>query len=297
MGVQVARKKNAQRTYSGAPLVNRSGLGQVNLPPPLHGPPDVHLPPLRLTLPRPGSWSVSLGTSTLVHGAALAVLWLGAAPLFRIPGGPSEPVELPLVFARADLQPESLPLEPESLAPLPPLEPVDVSEAEVLPLPVAETREILPEEPGFLPVDLARSPLERLTAVTFATRRHPDPPVESAPPTVAWPTPPEPELDEPPGADVVDHPPLPLAGECAPPAYPRRARLRRIEGTVVCLITVGVDGSVVRVIVERSSGHELLDRTAVECMRDWRFEPGIRDGLPAQMDVRESTVFQLDSPH
>lgn len=224
----------------------------------------------------------------------MAALWLGAAPLFRIPGGPSEPLESHLLFAPAHAQPETLPPEPEFLPPLPAADAFDLSEAVVSPLPVAEIRDITPQEPDFLPVDLYPSPLDRRTAATFIRRKHPDPSAQSAPPSIAVPAPPEPELDEPPGVDVIDHPPLPLAGECALPAYPRRALLRRIEGTAVCLITVGADGSVVRVRVERSSGHEILDRTAVECMQGWRFEPGIQRGLPAEMDVRESAVFRLD---
>lgn len=256
----------------------------------------MHLPPLPFRFLRPGSWSVSLGTSSLVHGAAFAALWLGAAPLLRIPGGPSEPLQAHLIFARAERQPEALPPEPEPefLPPLPAAEPFDISEAAVSPLPVTETRDSAPQEPGFLPVDLARSPLEPLTAMTFVRRRHPAPPASSAPPSAVSPAAPESEPTTHPGVDVIDHPPLPLAGECSLPVYPRRSWLRRIEGTVVCLITVGADGSVVRVRVERSSGHDLLDRTAVECLLGWRFEPGMRDGLPVEMDVLESAVFRLD---
>jgi len=52
------------------------------------------------------------------------------------------------------------------------------------------------------------------------------------------------------------------------------------EGTVALRALVSVDGAVRSVEVAGSSGSPVLDRTAVEAVRRWRFAPATRDGEP-----------------
>ena len=52
-----------------------------------------------------------------------------------------------------------------------------------------------------------------------------------------------------------------------PPTYPRRARLERLEGTVVLRLHVTAEGTVGKLEIASSSGFEILDAAAVEAVR------------------------------
>ncbi|MBX9657936.1 MAG: energy transducer TonB, partial [Nitrospiraceae bacterium] len=49
--------------------------------------------------------------------------------------------------------------------------------------------------------------------------------------------------------------------------YPSSARLNGSEGKVVLRVVLRADGHLVDVVVHRSSGHEVLDRAAMETVR------------------------------
>jgi protein TonB len=66
----------------------------------------------------------------------------------------------------------------------------------------------------------------------------------------------------------------------APPPYPPLARRLKLEGEVWLSVHVAADGRVLQVSVARSSGHDMLDTTAVESVKKWRFEPATLDGKP-----------------
>lgn len=57
------------------------------------------------------------------------------------------------------------------------------------------------------------------------------------------------------------------------PVYPREARRRGYEGEVLLRVEVLMDGRVGRVEVKRSSGYEILDRSALTAVKQWRFIP------------------------
>ena len=68
-----------------------------------------------------------------------------------------------------------------------------------------------------------------------------------------------------------------------PPAYPRDAMMRRIEGTVVLEVLVGVDGVPLDVRVQTSSGNRSLDEAARKHMlKHWKFKPATQDGHAVQ---------------
>ncbi len=52
------------------------------------------------------------------------------------------------------------------------------------------------------------------------------------------------------------------------------------EGTVALRALVLADGTVREVEVVTSSGSSVLDRTAAEAVRRWRFAPAARDDVP-----------------
>lgn len=66
---------------------------------------------------------------------------------------------------------------------------------------------------------------------------------------------------------------VPIYKENPPPIYPRIARLRGYEGTVMLDVLVGSDGRVSERRIIESSGHGILDEAALSSVQDWRFEP------------------------
>ena len=77
-----------------------------------------------------------------------------------------------------------------------------------------------------------------------------------------------------------------------PPIYPKDALDRGLEGKVSLSVVVAEDGSVSSVSVAQSSGHEMLDAAAVRAMkRDWRFQPGLKEGKPAAGSVTVTFEF------
>lgn len=78
--------------------------------------------------------------------------------------------------------------------------------------------------------------------------------------------------------------------------YPRRARRRGLEGTVELKFLVTREGSVERVSIVRSSGHEVLDKAAKAAIARWRFSPALRNGVPVAAWTGRVIRFRLKVP-
>lgn len=79
-----------------------------------------------------------------------------------------------------------------------------------------------------------------------------------------------------------------------PPAYPRSARRRGIEGTTVVEARVSSAGEPQEVKLATSAGDAALDDAAMEAVRGWRFEPARRGSQAVQAWVRIPIVFRLN---
>jgi protein TonB len=65
------------------------------------------------------------------------------------------------------------------------------------------------------------------------------------------------------------------------------------EGTVVLRVVVAADGRPVSVTVLESSGHDVLDASALETVRTrWRFVPARRNGIPIEDAVQVPIRFR-----
>jgi periplasmic protein TonB len=75
--------------------------------------------------------------------------------------------------------------------------------------------------------------------------------------------------------------------------YPYAARRKGVEGAVVLQASVNTDGSVdsVRII----SGNPQLTPSAVEAVKQWRYEPYFAKGQPAVFQTQVTVRFQADS--
>lgn len=90
---------------------------------------------------------------------------------------------------------------------------------------------------------------------------------------------------------------IPRAGRANPkPRYPEGARAEGREGTALLRVTVLPTGKVGEALVERSSGHADLDRSAVEAVMKWTFLPARRGENPVTSSVRIPVTFALDRP-
>jgi protein TonB len=71
-----------------------------------------------------------------------------------------------------------------------------------------------------------------------------------------------------------------LAYDVSPaPRYPRQALRSSAQGTVVLKVLVDAQGRPQDVVIERSSGHRLLDQAARDqVLAKWRFHPATREG-------------------
>lgn len=76
------------------------------------------------------------------------------------------------------------------------------------------------------------------------------------------------------------------------PTYPPLARLAKVQGTVVLLLTVDVHGVPTEVQVA-SSVHPSLDMASVAAARMWRFEPARLNGSPVPAQFRLSFTYKL----
>jgi protein TonB len=86
---------------------------------------------------------------------------------------------------------------------------------------------------------------------------------------------------------------VPLYDQNPAPVYPAAARRRNLEGTVMLEVLVNREGQAAQVRVLRGSGHALLDRSALDGVRRWRFTPALSGGRPQEMWVQVPVRFQL----
>jgi serine/threonine-protein kinase len=74
--------------------------------------------------------------------------------------------------------------------------------------------------------------------------------------------------------------------------YPAQAERLRIEGRVGLTVIVGPDGRVTKVQVIRRA-HPVLDDAAERIVRQSRYKPGTRNGVPDTFEVEVSVLFTL----
>jgi protein TonB len=75
--------------------------------------------------------------------------------------------------------------------------------------------------------------------------------------------------------------------QCPAPVYPDKARRAALTGTVLLSVEIDESGRPLSVAVRNSSGHELLDQTAMRAVRKWRFEPARSRGknIGARLEI------------
>ena len=75
------------------------------------------------------------------------------------------------------------------------------------------------------------------------------------------------------------------------PLYPPLARQTRISGTVKLHAIIGKNGAVEQLTVV--SGHPLLVQSALDAVRQWRYQPTLLNGDPVEVDTEIDVIFSL----
>ncbi|MGE4280469.1 MAG: energy transducer TonB [Magnetospirillum sp.] len=78
------------------------------------------------------------------------------------------------------------------------------------------------------------------------------------------------------------------------PPYPTLARRRGWEGLVILMVMVNEAGMAQSVTLHRSSGHDILDQSALDTVKSWRFVPARQGGHTVPASVQVPIRFTLD---
>ena len=85
-----------------------------------------------------------------------------------------------------------------------------------------------------------------------------------------------------------------FATKPSPVKYPRLAKRRGIEGTVLVEVLIAKDGHQIKQKLIKSSGANVLDDAALKAIKKWRFSPHIVDGIAIAHRVQIPVRFKLD---
>jgi TonB family protein len=77
------------------------------------------------------------------------------------------------------------------------------------------------------------------------------------------------------------------------PLYPQEARKKGYEGEVLLKVEVLANGRVGRVELKKSSGYEILDRSALNAVKEWKFIPANKGNGSVPSWVNIPIKFQL----
>jgi protein TonB len=208
-----------------------------------------------------------------------------------------------LVMLVAPLEPPPAPLQPPVLAPagkpktakpqIRPAAPDALVEPTAIPTEVAR----IIDEPampdtgvvGGIPGGIPRGAPGGILGGILSSHSNADPLPALAPPPP--PPPPPPKVVAPAGpvrvGGIVKEPRI---VKLVPPVYPKMARQARITGTVVLEAIITGDGRVAEIKVV--SGHPLLVEAAINCVKQWEYEPTELNGVPTPVILTAKVHFQ-----
>jgi len=76
------------------------------------------------------------------------------------------------------------------------------------------------------------------------------------------------------------------------PQYPQMAKIARVQGPVVLAAVIGKDGTIQNLHVI-STASPLLNQSALEAVKQWRYRPYILNGEPVEVDTTITVNFTL----
>jgi len=91
----------------------------------------------------------------------------------------------------------------------------------------------------------------------------------------------------------VPHEVEPAVTHRPPFEYPEIARMAGIEGTVFVKALIDLDGSVMKTVVVKGSGSEILDAAAVGYVSEWKLSPALQSNRPVRVWIAVPVRFVL----
>ncbi len=202
------------------------------------------------------------------------------SPIGPPPPPPPPPAEIPVPAAPRAVKPPVRPAAPEALI-MPTAIPKEI--ARVVDEPVAPVTGVIGGVPGGMPGGVVGGVLGGLLATNAPA---------IAPPALAPPPPPPP-----PPPKAAPAAPVRVGGsvreprvlKMVQPLYPPLASKARVSGTVILEATLTEKGTVDRIHVV--SGHPLLVQAAIDCVKQWRYEPTLLNGVPVAVILTAKVNF------
>ena len=77
------------------------------------------------------------------------------------------------------------------------------------------------------------------------------------------------------------------------PLYPRQARKKGWHGRVILRLKILPNGTVESTTIQQTSGHQLLDDSAIKAAAQWTFQPAKNGGFPVASTVNIPIQFDL----
>jgi len=77
------------------------------------------------------------------------------------------------------------------------------------------------------------------------------------------------------------------------PPYPPQARIKGYDGVVLLRVEVLKSGRTGHISIKESSGHDILDKAALDTVAKWQFEPGRNKGEVRDMTIDIPVRFSL----
>lgn len=148
-----------------------------------------------------------------------------------------------------------------------------------------ETKDPAPPEPA--PLDISESVPDESSQEAGASMPLPQemtPVLDTGPVAAVSNQPAQPPVLEDAMPDYSNNPPI---------VYPRRARQKGYEGTVVLEVLVDRDGKVDDLRILASSGYGILDRSAVKSVKAWSFTPAKKGSGTIDMWIKVPIRFNL----
>lgn len=158
------------------------------------------------------------------------------------------------------------------------------------------TAKPIPPDPP--PIDMKVAPKTPAVTTPRAIPKAPTPPAVVPTDAGNIPAPPVVQTIEPvaDAGPVADPAPIEatLAYRTAPLTFPSAAIRRKLHGTVMLRVLVDAEGKPTQVVIDKSSGSELLDKSAREqVLANWRFQPATMQGHAVQAWARVPVSFEL----
>jgi len=75
------------------------------------------------------------------------------------------------------------------------------------------------------------------------------------------------------------------------PLYPQMARMARVQGAVILQAVISKNGAIENLRVV--SGHPMLQQSALDAVRQWRYRPYLLNGEPVEVETQITVNFSL----